>query len=156
MELGALRRLGALFRGRPPLAVDRTPSPRTIHLEINRLNRLVFIVVRGNLTMSAARAAIDQLATANVPHFAKIIDISGLTSDLEPRRLRRLVARLRAPLDFGGRVALVVDGKNDCLRDHLTQMIGDNPRMAIFRTLHAARVFVHRELNFDELSQAAD
>ena len=118
-----------------------------LNMDISRLHRLAFIVARGHLSMAAALRSIDQLAQAAVPSFAKIIDLSGVTSDLGPGELRRLAAQMRRVSDLErGRMALLVDLERDLFGKRVTEVVGRHPHAAVFRSLHAARSFVRREL----------
>ena len=159
MEVEAFARLRARVFGRPTLVVDSNlPVPLFVHLEISRLNRLALIVVRGHLTVDAARDVLAQLAAANVPSFAKIIDISGMAFDSE-ERLKRLAAVLRrASRTSLGRVGLVVDPARDIVAKGLTTVVARDPHVAVFHSLHQARSFVSRALYpfGRDVSQAAD
>lgn len=160
MEIGTFARLRALVLGRP-LLVDASdqPSPLFVNIEVNRLNRLVFIVVRGHVTPNAAREVLAQLAAADVPEFAKIVDISGTSADLDDGEAKRLAVLIRRAADAScGRVALVVDRERAMVGQRLTELLQDDSQVAVVHSLQAARVFVHRGLSslFDDQSQAAD
>lgn len=160
MEIATFTRLRALVFGRPTLVVDsEEPVPLFVHLEISRLNRLAFIVVRGHLTVDAARDVLAQLSAAKVPTFAKIIDISGMGFDVDERKLKRLAALARrASRGSRGRLAWVVDSEREAAGRRMEGWLEGEPNVAVCRSLHQARIFVDRPLVSPaaEVSQAAD
>ena len=128
-------------------------------MEVSRLDRLVFIVARGELTMATARRAIDQLVKADVPAFAKIFDVSGVSCGLGLAQVRRMVVAARpATATRHGRVALVVDPDRDALGKLVAEAVSGDAGVGLFRSLHDARAFVDRKLvnAADWTRQAAD
>lgn len=160
MVIETFARLRARVRGRwRPVTDHDDHRPLFVHLEISRLNRLAFIVVRGNVTMAAARATLRDLEAANVPAFAKIIDLSGMSFERDESELRRLAALVRRASSMSlGRVALVVDREHDTIGKSLAEWVADDSRVAVLRSLHQARVFVNRKLDIlaEDVSEAAD
>jgi hypothetical protein len=53
-----------------------------VHMDISPLHRLVVIVARGHIAAEEIAATARQLVEANVPAYAKIIDVSQATSQL--------------------------------------------------------------------------
>ena len=82
----------------------------TIHMDILPIDRLVLIIARGHVTAEEIAENTKKLVAANVPGYAKIIDVTGSNSDLTREQVERLAALLRGdPTDTKrGAVAFVV------------------------------------------------
>lgn len=112
-----------------------------IRLEVSRLHRLVMIVARGHVTPEEIHCSTQELVQANVPHFAKIIDIAGATSELTPEQVERISVMLRETLGSAARgpVAFVINPDRQGLADVFADVTkGDRP-VKLFRSLHEAR-----------------
>ena len=62
-----------------------------IYIEISKLYRCATVVARGKITSQEIMAAADELIAADIPLFAKLIDVAGATSDVTAGDVRRLV-----------------------------------------------------------------
>ncbi len=66
-----------------------------IYIEISRLYRCATVVARGAITREEMLAAAQELIDADIPMFAKLVDVAGATSDVTTADVRRLAAMLR-------------------------------------------------------------
>ena len=101
-----------------------------IRLEVSLLHRLVMIVVRGHVTPEEIQRSAQELIEANVPHFAKIIDVAGATSELTPEQVERISVMLRETLGSAarGRVAFVINPDRQGFADGFADVTkGDRP-----------------------------
>ena len=82
-----------------------------IHMEIMQLERLVVMVARGHVTADEIAENTKALLAADVPGFAKIIDVAGSASNLTREHVERIAALLRGGPDSPSRgaVAFVVN-----------------------------------------------
>lgn len=67
-----------------------------IHLEISRLNRLLVIVARGQVTPDDVRDLVRQMVDNDVRHFSKIIDVSSSSIDMSREQVEAMAVMLRA------------------------------------------------------------
>lgn len=80
-------------------------------MDISPLHRLVVIVARGHIAAEEIAATTRQPVEANVPAYAKIIDVSQATSELTREQVQKVADLLRgAPGDTSrGPVAFVIN-----------------------------------------------
>lgn len=122
-----------------------------LQMDISPLHRLVVIVARGHITAEEIAANTKALIEANVPSYAKIIDVSQAKSELSREQVEKVAALLRGPADDTSRgpVAFVINpdriGFANVFAD-ITQ--GERP-IQLFRSLHQARAWL------DQARQAA-
>ena len=112
-----------------------------IYMDILRIERLVVIVARGHVTAEEIAANTKTLIEANVPAFAKIIDVAGSASDLTREQVQRIADMLRGGPDSPSRgpVAFVVNPARKGFAEAFAEVTqGDRP-IELFTSLHAAR-----------------
>src|SRR5437868_550167 len=81
-----------------------------IYLEISRLHHCVTIVARGRIAPDEIMGAAQQLFEARVPEFAKVVDVAGANTEVNPEQIERIAALLRGSPDVKrGPVAFLVD-----------------------------------------------
>ena len=81
-----------------------------IYIEISSLHRTVTIVARGRISPDEIRGAARQMLEARVPHYSKLIDVSGGTTEFTPEQVETLAALFRGSADRKlGAVAFPVD-----------------------------------------------
>lgn len=120
-----------------------------IHLEISRLNRLLVIVARGQVSQDDVRDLVAKMVEAEVRHFSKIIDVSGSTIDMSREQVERMAVSLRGEPGAAqrGAIAFVVNPEREGFADLFAEATqGDRP-VRLFRSLHDARKWletVHR------------
>ena len=112
-----------------------------IHLDISRIDRLLVIVARGKVNQDDLRDLIPKIAEAGARHFAKIIDVSSASAEIDHEQMERIARALRGGTgaDARGPVAFVIDphrGEVAGLFSESTE--GDRP-VKLFRSLHDAR-----------------
>ncbi len=112
-----------------------------IHMEIARIDRLVLIVARGLVTADEIADNTRRLIEADVPGFAKIIDVTGSRSDLTREQVERVAAMLRGdPQDrTRGAVAFVVDPNRRGFAESFADVTKGERPIRLFSSLHAAR-----------------
>lgn len=112
-----------------------------VHLEVSRLDRQVVIVARGHVTPDEIRAQARSIADAEVRHFAKIIDVSGATSEIGREQVESMAAGLRSAPGAAGRgpIAFVNNPDRVGFAEAFAEMTeGDRP-VRLFRSIHDAR-----------------
>jgi hypothetical protein len=110
-------------------------------MDILRLDRLVVIVARGHVTAEEIAKNTKTLIAADVPGFAKIIDVAGSASDLTREQVQRIADMLRGGPDSPSRgpVAFVVNPARQGFAEAFAEVTqGDRP-IELFTSLHAAR-----------------
>jgi hypothetical protein len=87
-----------------------------IYIEISRLHGSVTIVPRGKINPDEIRGAAQQIFDARVPEFAKMVDVSAATTDVNEQQIASMAALLRGPLDQKrGPVAFLIDpARGEC------------------------------------------
>jgi GT2 family glycosyltransferase len=112
-----------------------------IYMDVLRLERLVVIVARGHVTAEQIAETTRSLIAANVPAFAKIIDVTGSASDLTREQVQRIADMFRGSQDGPSRgpVAFVVNPARQGFAEAFAEVTqGDRP-IELFTSLHAAR-----------------
>jgi hypothetical protein len=112
-----------------------------IHLDISRIDRLLVIVVRGKVTADDIRDVIPKIAEAGARQFAKIIDVSSATAEIDREQMERIAGALRGGVgaDQRGVVAFIVDPQRGEVAGLFSETTrGDRP-VKLFRSLHDAR-----------------
>ena len=112
-----------------------------IHMDISAINRLVVIVARGQVTADEIRENTEKLVAAKVPAYAKIIDVSGSSSDLTREQVEKVAALLRGdPADQKrGAVAFVINPNRKGFADAFAEVTKGERPIQLFRSLHDAR-----------------
>jgi hypothetical protein len=112
-----------------------------IYMDILRIERLVVIIARGHVTAEEIATNTKTLIEANVPGFAKIIDVTGSASDLTREQVHRIADMLRGSQDGPSRgpVAFVVNPARQGFAEAFAEVTqGDRP-IELFTSLHVAR-----------------
>lgn len=112
-----------------------------IHMDISPINRLVVIVSRGHVTAEEIRENTQKLVEANVPSYAKIIDVSGSKSDLTREQVEKIAALLRGdPADTKrGAVAFVINPNRKGFANAFADVTKGERPVRLFESLHEAR-----------------
>jgi len=111
-----------------------------IYMEISRLHRCVTIVARGKIAPDEIMGAAQKLFEAQVPEFAKIIDLLDASADVNPEQVGRIATLLRGGPDVKrGPVAFMVDPRRgEFARAFAATESGDRP-LSLFKNLREAR-----------------
>lgn len=113
-----------------------------IYLEISRLHRCVTIVARGRIEPPEIMGAAQQLFEAQVPEFAKVVDLAGASTDVDPEQVGRIAALLRGGPDAKrGPVAFLVDRSRGEFARAFKETQGERP-VQIFHSLREARAWL--------------
>lgn len=115
-----------------------------VRLDISPLHRLVVIVARGHIAAEEIAATTRQLVDANVPAYAKIIDVSQAKSDLTREQVQKVAGLLRgAPGDTSrGPVAFVINPERIGFADVFAEVTEGERPVQLFRSLHEARAWI--------------
>ena len=116
-----------------------------IYLEISRLHRCVTIVARGKIAPDEIMGTAQKLYEAQVPGFAKIVDLLDATADVNPEQIGRIAALLRGDGDVKrGPVAFMVDPKRgEFARAFAATESGDRP-LSLFKNIREARAWLEQ------------
>jgi hypothetical protein len=107
-----------------------------IYLEISRLHRCVTIVARGRIAPDEIMGAAQQLLQAQVPEFAKVVDVAGASTDVDPEQVERIAALLQGRPDVKrGPVAFLVDRSRGEFARAFKATQGERP-VQLFHSLH--------------------
>ena len=112
-----------------------------IYIEISSLHRTVTIVARGKISPDEIRGAALQMLEARVPHYSKLIDVSGGTTEFTPEQVETLAALFRGSADRKlGAVAFLVDPQRGAFARAAaaTQEARERP-VRLFTSLREAR-----------------
>ena len=117
-----------------------------VHMDTSPLHRLVVIVARGHIAAEEIAATTRQLVEANVPAYAKIIDVSQATSELTREQVQKVADLLRgAPDDTSrGPVAFVINPDRIGFANVFADVTQGERPIQLFRSLHEARAWLER------------
>jgi hypothetical protein len=117
-----------------------------LHVDISPLHRLVVIVARGHITAGEMSAVKRQLAEANVPAYAKIIDVSQARSELTREQVQKVADLTRgAPGEASrGPVAFVINPERIGFANVFADLTHGERPIQLFRSLHEARAWLER------------
>ena len=112
-----------------------------IHLEISRFNRLLVIVARGKVTADEVRDLVRKMVENDVRHFAKIIDVSGSSIDMDRAEVERMAVSLRGEPGAArrGAIAFVVNPEREGFAELFSEATQVDRPVRLFRSLHDAR-----------------
>lgn len=112
-----------------------------IHMDVMRLDRLVVFVARGHVTAEEIAEIIRALVEANVPEFAKIVDVAGSASELTREQVERIASLLRGGPEGAprGPVAFVVNPQRSGFAEAFAEVTQGERPVELFSSLHAAR-----------------
>jgi hypothetical protein len=125
-----------------------------IYMEISRLHRCVTIVARGQIMPDEIMGAAKQLFEAQVPQFAKLVDVAAASAEVSPGQVQRIAELLRGGPDVKrGPVAFLVNpDKGEFARAFAAVTEGERP-VSVFRNLREARAWLAR---IDDAERRAD
>jgi hypothetical protein len=108
-------------------------------MEISRLHRCVTIVARGAITSDEILATAEELVEAQVPEFAKLVDVAGATAEVTTGQIRRMAAVLRKVGNVKrGPVAFLVHPTRSDFARVFAVTQHDRP-VRLFTSIHQAR-----------------
>jgi hypothetical protein len=145
-------------RGRPvvrQLATLHT-ADMPVHMDISPLHRLVVIVARGHITAEEMAAIKRQLAEANVPAYAKIIDVSQARSELTREQVQKIADLTRGAPGEGSRgpVAFVINPERIGFANVFADLTHGERPIQLFKSLHEARAWLERARQMPPARQA--
>ena len=111
-----------------------------IYIEISSLHRTVTIVARGKIDPDEIRGAAQQMYEARVPQYAKLVDVSGATTEFTLPQVEAIATLLRGrPDEKRGPVAFLVDpGRGEFARAFAATQAGQRA-VSLFTSLRQAR-----------------
>jgi len=116
-----------------------------IYIEISSLHRTVTIVARGRLDPDEVRGAAQQMFEARVPHYSKLVDVSGAMAEFTLQQVEAIATLLRGrPEEKRGPVAFLVDpGRGEFARAFAATQDGQRA-VSLFTSLREARNWLAR------------
>lgn len=124
-----------------------------VYMEISRLHRCVTIVARGEILPDEIMGAAKQLYDAEVPQFAKLVDLAAASAEVSPEQVQRIAALLRGGGDVKrGPVAFLVSPEKGDFARAFAATQGERP-VSVFRSLRDARAWLAR---IEEAERRAD
>lgn len=118
-------------------------------MDISPLHRLVVIVARGHITPEEISENTRRLIQANVPAYAKIIDVSQAKSELTRDQVQKVADLLRGPPGDTSRgpVAFVINPDRIGFAHVFADVTQGERPIQLFRSLHEARAWLDRARN---------
>jgi hypothetical protein len=112
--------------------------PVPIYIEISHLHRTATFIARGSISPDELRTAAEQLLDAGVPHYAKLIDVSGAVIDAG--LAEGIAALMRARhADKRGPMALLIDPGHDQFARAFAATQSSHRPVSLFTSLRQAR-----------------
>ncbi len=126
-----------------------------IYMDILPLERVVLIVARGQVSADEIAENTRKLVAANVPTYAKIIDVRGSASDLTKDQVNGVADMLRGRSDVAARgpVAFIIDPTRSGFADVFADVTKGERPVQLFRSLHEARKWL-KENSADPVHRA--
>ena len=112
--------------------------PVPIYIEISHLHRTATFVARGSISPDELRAAAEQLLDAGVPHYAKLLDLSGAVIDAGLAEVIAALMRARHT-DKRGPMALLIDPGHDQFARAFAATQSSHRPVSLFTSLREAR-----------------
>jgi transposase len=112
--------------------------PVPIYIEISHLHRTATFIARGSISPDELRAAAEQLLDAGVPHYAKLIDVSGAVIDAGLAEGIATLMRARHT-DKRGPMALLIDPSHDQFARAFAATQSSQRAVSLFTSLRQAR-----------------
>lgn len=115
-----------------------------IYMDILPLERVVLIVARGEVSADEIGENTRKLIAANVPGYAKIIDVTGSASDLTMDQVNGIASLLRGgpAAPERGPVAFVVNPHRKGFAESFAEATQGERPIQLFRSLHDARTWL--------------
>jgi hypothetical protein len=115
-----------------------------IYLEISRLHRCVTIVARGKIAPDEIMGAAQKLFEAQVPDFAKLVDLLDAVAIVNLEQIDRIATLLRGGPDVRrGPVAFMVDPQRGEFARAFAATQGERP-VELFKNIREARAWLEQ------------
>lgn len=113
-----------------------------IYMEISRLHRCVTIVARGQIMPDEILGAAKQLFEAQVPQFAKLVDVAAASAEVSFEQIQRIAELLRGgPEVKRGPVAFLISPDRGEFARAFAATQADRP-VSVFKSLREARAWL--------------
>ncbi len=112
-----------------------------IYVDVSALDRAIHIVARGRATVDEISECVGKLKDPKIRGYAKLVDVTGVTSMMTAAEVWELAASLRGPADASprGPLAFLVDPDRPGFAEVFSDASrGDRP-IALFKSLRDAR-----------------
>jgi signal recognition particle GTPase len=115
-----------------------------IHLEISDLDRLVVIVVLGEVTGDDITEIAREFLKTGRQRYGKIVDTTAGSSAVDANRMSAIAAFMRASpgAEERGPLAFVVDAQRGDQARKFAELTGDERPVKVFNSLREARAWV--------------
>lgn len=125
-----------------------------IYIEISRLYRCATVVARGKITSAEILQTAKEMIDADIPTFAKLIDVANASSDITAGDVRRLAAVLRTVGKIKrGPVAFLIDPDHGEFARAFAVSQHDRP-VRLFTSLRQARDWLASGAHAEEEGEA--
>ncbi len=116
-----------------------------IYIEISSLHRTVTIVARGRISPDEIQGAAQQMFASRVPHYTKLVDVSGAITEFTLQQVEAIATLLRGrPDEQRGSVAFLIDpARGEFARAFAATQTGQRP-VSLFTSLREAREWLAR------------
>ncbi|WP_425064405.1 hypothetical protein [Reyranella sp.] len=119
-----------------------------IYMDVFPLERSILIVARGQVSVEEILDCIGKLKAPKIRGYAKIVDVTGSTSEVTLEQVDRITGLLRCQPEgpLRGPLAFVVDPARKGFADMFADATrGDRP-ISLFGSLHEARKWLSDNL----------
>jgi len=122
-----------------------------IHFDVFHPNRIVVIVARGVITSDEVARAVREFIETGAVQYRKIVDISGVTTDLTQERLDAIVAFMRNDPRAAtrGPLVFVIDPARNHWVHVFAEMTADERPVKVFHSIHQARRWLDEMLKVE-------
>ncbi|WP_422011452.1 hypothetical protein [Reyranella sp.] len=112
-----------------------------IYTDVIALDRVILIVARGTVTADEIVECIEKLKAPRIRGYAKIVDVTGSSSEVTREQVERLAGALRGGADAPrrGPLAFVVDVARQGFAEFFADATGNDRPVELFKSLHEAR-----------------
>jgi hypothetical protein len=117
-------------------------------MDVSRINRTVQMIAQGEISTDDVRKVAQDLITANVAAYGKIIDTFAARSSLSTEQVAEIAAMLRAAPggETRGPVAFVIDPHRVGFAHSFAEASKNDRAIKLFTSLHEARRWVAQML----------
>lgn len=112
-----------------------------IYTDVIALDRVILVVARGPVTGDEIVECIEKLKAPQIRGYAKIVDVTGASSEVTREQVERLAGALRGGPDAPrrGPLAFVVGSAREGFAEFFADATNSDRPVELFNSLHEAR-----------------
>jgi hypothetical protein len=116
----------------------------SLRMDVSPLHRLVVIVAAGKIAAEEVSSSVEALIKANVPGYAKMIDVSHASSDMTGDQVTQVATLLRTSQTSAthGPVAFIINPERPGFARMFADLIQGELPIRLFRSIHQARAWL--------------